>query len=329
MPVDPKTPLAKVIISDCADGADCAVKAAATSADDHARATLPPSTPYRTTDAFEAIVALDASRRDNARLRAARRRGSFGIAIALAASCITLAAFSTVLVLRYVPANAGETPAVTCPSLSEQLAAATPPLEAVPDGEPPLVISPLSEGPSALEELGGDAALKQLAKEITAALLADPVLRRNPRLAAVGHARLEIAVRQSLITLVDGAAETENLDVSELMWEIRPTHTEWEAATAVLDRALYKYNVSESNRSAIDVSAGANESVAVDDTATRANALAARASVGLSCPESAITSRPLESSDARIVTGCGKRAIYTYVYDLNASTSAWHREVAP
>jgi hypothetical protein len=312
MPVDPPKPphvLEKVII-----------------AVDPAEAAGPPSTPYRTTDAFEAIVALEASRRENARLRSARRRSHVGIVLAIAGSCMSLAVFSTVLVLRHVPADAGVPPAMTwtCPTAAAELA----PIPEPPDGNE---ASPLAapEGPAALDELGGEAALKPLAKEITWALLADPVLRRNPRFATVGSARLETAVRQSLITLVDGTAEPDVLDVSELMWEIRPTHAEWEAASAILDKALEKHSVSEQNRSTIGVTVAANESVAVDDTTTRAIALVRRASVGLSCPEESITSRPLETSDARMVSGCGKRAIYSYIADANTGVSAWHREASP
>jgi hypothetical protein len=180
-----------------------------------------------------------------------------------------------------------------------------------------------------LDEVGGEEALRPLAKEITSALLADPVLRRNPRVAAVGSARLEIAVRQSLISLFEATAEPDVVDTSELIWEIRPTHAEWEAATAILDRALEKHNVSEQNRTTIGLTSTANESTAVDDTATRATALARRASVGLSCPEESITSRPLETSDARMVIGCGKRAIYVYSADANTGASAWHREPTP
>lgn len=313
MPVDPPKPphaLEKVII-----------------AVDPAEACGPPSTPYRTTDAFEAIVALEASKRENARLRSARRRSHIGVVLSLAASCMSLAVFSTVLILRHIPADAAAPPAVTwtCPSAAAELATATP---EPPDSADPLPLA-APEGPAALDELGGEEALRPLAKEITWALLADPVLRRNPRIAAVGSARLETAVRQSLITLVDGTAEPDVLDASELMWEIRPTHAEWEAATAILDKALEKHKVSEQNRSNIGVSVASNESTAVDDTTTRASALARRASVGLSCPEESITSRPLETGDARIVIGCGKRAIYTYVADTNTGASAWHREASP
>lgn len=321
MPVDPPKPppaLEKVII-----------------AADPAEPLVPPSTPYRTTDAFEAIVALEASRRDNARLRAARRRSHVGVVLSLAASCMALAVFGTVLIVRHVPADAGPPlaapppaappPAVRCPFAAAQLAAANAEL---PDNAatPPLA---LPEGPTALDELGGEAALRPLAKEITAALLADPVLRRNPRIAAVGSARLETAVRQSLVTLVDGTADSDLLDASELMWEIRPTHAEWEAATTILDSALEKHKVSDPNRATIGGMAASNESLAVDDTTMRANALARRASVGLSCPEEAITSRPLETSDQRIVSGCGKRAIYMYVTDVNTGVAAWQREVSP
>ncbi len=311
MPLDPPKPvhaLEKVII-----------------APDPPDTGTPPSTPYRTTDAFEAIVALEASRRENARLRSAHRRSRNGVVAALAASCMSLAAFSTVLVLRHVPADYDLPLAVTCPSTLPEIA--------------PVVISdPLSadvpapaelEGTLPLDELGGEAALKPLAKELTAALLADPVVRKNPRIAAMGSARLETAVRQSLITLLDATAEPDVLDVSELMWEIRPNHAEWEAATAVLDKTLEKHNVSEANRSSLASMVGANESVAVDDTTTRANGLLRRASVGLSCPEESITSRPLETSDARMVSGCGKRAIYAYVADSSTGVAAWHREPNP
>jgi hypothetical protein len=213
---------------------------------------------------------------------------------------------------------------MTCPSFAEL---APPLVDPLPSSEAPTLAAP--EGPAALDELGGETALQPLAKEVTAALLADPVLRRNPRIAAVGSARLETAVRQSLIMLVDATAEPDLLDVSELMWEIRPTHAEWEAATTILDKALEKHGVNEQNRSNIGVSAASNESVAVDDTTMRANALARRASVGLSCPEESITSRPLETGDARLVTGCGKRAIYTYASDANTGLYAWHREASP
>lgn len=316
MPVDrPKPPpaLEKVII-----------------APDPAEPVPPPSTPYRTTDAFEAIVALEAAKRDNARLRSARRRSHVGVLLALAGSCMSLALFSAVLVVRYVPADVGAPPAtppaMTCPTAATEVAPvviAEPPDTA---DAPPLAAPDL---PAPLDELGGEAALKPLAKEITAALLADPVLRRNPRLAAVGSARLEIAVRQTLITLVDASAEPDLLDTSELMWEIRPSHAEWEAATAILDEALEKHGVSEQNRAAIDATASANEALAVDDTTTRAVALARRASVGLSCPEESIVSRPLENADSRVVLGCGKRAIYVYGTDATTGLSAWHREASP
>lgn len=313
MPIDPTKPvhaLEKVIIAPDppADGA------------------APPSTPYRTTDAFEAIVALEASRRENARLRSAQRQSRNGIVVALAASCMSLAVFSTALVLRHVPADHDMPLAMPCPFALPEIAPGenTDPL-------PPYDGPTLSEleAKTPLDDLGGEAALKPLAKEITAALLADPVLRKNPRIAAVGGARLETAVRQSLITLLDATAEPDALDTSELMWEIRPNHAEWAAASAVLEKALEKHGVSESNRSALASTVGANESSAVDDTTTRATGLLRRASVGLSCPEESITSRPLETGDARMVSGCGKRAIYTYVSDASTGVSAWHREPNP
>jgi hypothetical protein len=309
MPLDPPKPvhaLEKVII-----------------APDPANTVAPPSTPYRTTDAFEAIVALEASRRENTRLRSAHRRSRNGVVAALAASCMSLAVFSTVLVSRHVPADYDL--AVTCPSTVPEIAPVV-----ISDPLPADAPAPAElEATLALDDLGGEAALKPVAKEITAALLADPVLRKNPRIAAVGSARLEAAVRQSLITLLDATAEPDVLDVSELMWELRPTHAEWEAAAAVLDRALEKHNVTEANRSSLASMVMANESIAVDDTTTRANGLLRRASVGLSCPEESITSRPLETSDARMVSGCGKRAIYAYVSDANTGVSAWHREPNP
>ena len=313
MPVDPPKPLhalEKVIIA--VDPPDTGA---------------PPSTPYRTTDAFEAIVALEASRRENARLRSAQRRSRTGMVLALAASCMSLAVFSTVLVVRHVPADLGAPLAVTCPSTVVEATAVT--ADPIPssDDAPPLTDN---EGTTALDDLGGDAALKPLAKEISAALLADPILRKNPRLAAMGSARLEAAVHQSLVTLVDGTADPDPLDVSEVMWEVRPTHAEWAVATEILVNALEKHNVSEQNRLTVRVTAGNNESVAVDDTATRANALVRRASVGLSCPEESITSRPLETADTRIVSGCGKRAIYAYSADSRTGDSAWwHREPNP
>jgi hypothetical protein len=289
MPLDPPKPvhaLEKVIIAP----------------DPPAERAAPPSTPYRTTDAFEAIVALEASRRENAR-------------------------FSTVLVLRHVPADYDMPLAVrACPSTGPEIATVVN-ADLLPSDDGPALAE--LEGTIPLDDLGGEAALKPLAKEITAALLADPALRKNPRIAAVGSARLETAVRQSLITLLDATAEPDSVDVSELMWEIRPNHAEWEAATAILDKALEKHNVTEANRSALASAAGANESIAVDDTTTRATGLLRRASVGLSCPEESITSRPLETSDARMVSGCGKRAIYAYVSDVNTGVSAWHREPNP
>lgn len=313
MPAEPKSReplLAKVII-----------------APDVAQEAPPPSTPYRTTDAFEAIVALEAVKRENARLRSARKRSKVGVILALAASCASLAVFSTVLVLRHVPSDAALVPPVaTCvPTPAE-------PAIAIDDPSlmPPRVTEvPTSETPSALDELGGEAALKPLAREITSALLADPVLQRNPRIAAVGRARLETAVRQQLIFLLDGTAEADVVDVAELMWDIRPTHAEWEAASDILDKALEKHKVSEDNRSSVASTVSSNESSAVDDITVRANALTLRASVGLPCAEGSISSRPLETSDARLVTGCGKRAIYAYVADANTGISAWHREPSP
>lgn len=294
-------------------------------AQDPAEGACPPSTPYRTSEAFAAIVELEVMKRENARLRSARRRPRIGVVLAIAASCMSLAMFSTVLVVRHVPASTA-VPAAVIPSGAPQLlATATPEPEACAD--PPT--APETEGPTALDELDGDAALKPLAAEITSALLADPVLRRNPRIAAEGRARLETAVRQQLITLVDGTAEADVLDASELMWEIRPTHAEWEAATAILDKALERHKVSEANRSAIETTVASNESTAVADTALRANALARRASVGLSCPEESITSRALETTDTRIVSGCGRRAIYAYAADVNMGVSVWHREPNP
>jgi len=310
MPVDPKMPpaLDKVIIASDPDAASPGA---------------PPSTPYRTTNAFEAIVALEASQRENARLRSARRRSHVGVVLALAASCMSLAVFSTVLVVRHVPADVGTAPAVTCPSTALEIPTA------IPTADPPDTANAPPEAPAPLDEVGGEAVLRPLAKEITAALLADPVLRRNPRIAAVGRARLETAVRQSLISLFEATAEADTLDTSELMWEIRPTHAEWEAAAAILDKTFEMHAMSEQNRTTMGLAATANESIAVDDTTTRANALARRASVGLSCPEESITSRPLETSDSRMVLGCGKRAIYIYAADANTGVSAWHREPSP
>jgi hypothetical protein len=203
---------------------------------------------------------------------------------------------------------------------------------AVPAIEPQVIEPPavptVPDPPAVLDEIGGEEALKPLAREITWALLADPVLRRNPRLTAMNRTRLETAVRQQLIYLVDANAESDPIDTTELMWEIRPTHGEWEAATQILDKALEKHKASEDNRDAIASAVNVNESTAVDDIAMRANALTARASVGLSCPEEAITSRPLETSEARIVSGCGRRAIYEYSADSNG-VLAWHREQSP
>lgn len=306
-PPDPGPHLPKVIIADADDGA------------------APLSTPYRTTDVFQAIVELDAMKRENARLRSTRRRSNVGVILALAASCTSLAVFSTVLFLRQVPAKeAMAAPMVTCPTVAA---------EVTPVAEPPVLTDPLfgreTESPAVLDELGGQEALKPLAREVTAALLADPVLQKNPRIAAVGRTRLETAVRQQLIVLADGTAEPDVLDVTELMWEIRATHAEWEAATEVLDNALAKHHVSDDNRSAIGVTVASNESTVVDDIALRATALARRASVGLSCPEEAITSRPLETSDTRVVSGCGKRGIYAYGPDASTGVSAWRREPNP
>jgi hypothetical protein len=310
MPLDPPKPLpalAKVII-----------------APDAAEPLAPPSTPYRTTSAFEAIVALEAAQRENARLRAARRRSHVGIVLALSGACMSLAIFSAVLVVRHVPADYDLPIAATCTSASEAVPVITPVLPDPLDSP-----SAAPELPAPLDELGGEAALRPLAKEIAAALLADPVLRRNPRLVAAGGARLETAVRQSLLSVFDVNAEPDTLDTAELMWELRPTHAEWVAAMAILDTALDKHGVSEANRTSVGLTVGANESLAVDETTTRANALARRASVGLSCPEESITSRPLENSESRMVLGCGKRAIYLYVTDANTGTSAWHREASP
>jgi hypothetical protein len=307
-PPKPPPALAKVII-----------------APDPAEPTAPPSTPYRTTSAFEAIVALEAAQRENTRLRAARRRSHVGIVLALSGACMSLAIFSAVLVVRHVPADYDLPIAATCTAVPPEAAPVIAPLAA----DPPDNASAAPELPAPLDELGGEDALRPLAKEVAAALLADPVLRRNPRIAAVGTARLETAVRQSLLSIFDLSAEPDTLDAAELMWEIRPTHAEWAAATAILDKAIEKRGVSESNRTTVGLMVNANETLAVDDTTTRANALARRASVGLSCPEESITSRPLENSESRMVLGCGKRAIYLYVADANTGTSAWHREASP
>lgn len=282
--------------------------------------------PYRTSNVLSLTVELENQKRELDRLRTWKKRSRIGVVIALAVATVHVAAFSGVLLLRYVPKLPPPEPAavpIACATVTDPTPAPPPTSQAVT----PIVEAP-SE-PSALDQVGGDDAVPKLAAEITQALYADPVLARSPRMYVYGRAKMEVVVRQQLQTLLGATADAVPLDPFEIAWDLRPTEEEWTAMSAVVDKALEKHGVSDANRSSIMDTISGNESTATDDIPKRRAALHLRAAVALGCTEGAMTLRALELTDTRVVTGCGKSAIYNYTADPNTGVSAWHRETAP
>jgi hypothetical protein len=202
-----------------------------------------------------------------------------------------------------------------------------PPVPPVPAPTPVAASAKASAAstPTSLDRIGGEEKLPVLSRQIARALTNDRVLARS-RLTTVGRARLEAFIKQQLCTLVGTPVDGEMIDQDEILWEVRPGHAEFEAASAAIDTVLVKNGVDESTRAIVDDALFGDESSQAPDI-TRMVALFRRAAVGLSCNEGQISSRPLESADHRIVTGCGRTAIYDYSPD--GAPLQWRREPAP
>ncbi len=290
----------------------------------------PSSHPYRTSDQTSELLELTATlstrERELDKLRSWKRRSRIGVLIALVVATVHVAAFSGLLVLRYVP-KASELGGSSCP---EPIAAA---MQApVGTTETPEDTGCGESDPcphaTALDQVGGEEKIPALATEITRALYSDPTLARSLRFQAFGRERAETVVRQQLQSLLGATQDDDAEDTFELAWDQRPTRTEWAAATEVVVKALEKHEVSASNLEQLRGQIENAGSQATDDTPKRRRILHARASVGLACPETQISSRPLESSFNRIVTGCGKSAIYSQT-DPESGSSAWKRDENP
>ncbi len=287
------------------------------------------SHPYRTSDQasdlLELTATLAAKERELDRLRAWKRRSRIGVTIALVVAMVHVAAFSGIFVLRYVPKVEAAT---TCP---DALAAAAP---APINFTETLQDTGCGEGDAcpkttALDELGGEDKIPALASEVTRALYSDPTLARSPRFLAIGRERADTLVRQQLQSLLGASRPVDAEEGFEVAWELRPTHAEWTAVTEVVMATLQEHQVDTANLEQLRSQLETAGIQATDDIPKRRNALHARASVGLECPEAKISSTPLEISFNRVVRGCGKSAIYFQPDPESGPTSPWKREETP
>lgn len=279
----------------------------------------PGSSPYRTSDPLELAAELASKERELDKLRAWKKRSRIGVTIALVVATVHVAAFSGLLVLRYVPKQ------------EDTNASSTEPAQAIP-ADTASEGKGMDEDPcphtTALDDVGGDEKIPALATDVTRALYSDPTLARSPRLVAFGRAHAEKVVREQLQSLLGATVEDDAEDGFELAWDVRPSRAEWTAMTEVVLKVLEKHGVTSTNleqlRSVIE--GGADQ--VTNDIPRRRRNLHARASVGLDCPEAKLTSTPLESSYTRVVRGCGKSAIYTQ-RDVESATAPWEREQNP
>jgi hypothetical protein len=288
----------------------------------------PSSSPYRSSDVLELTLELEAKKHEIDRLRSWKKRSRIGIVAALAIAMVHVAAFSAVLMIRYVPketTSASTTPPLACPSVE-----AVPTVPAPPPPPPVVpVVDPTPPEPSALEKLGGEEKIAPLASEITLAFYSDPVVVRSSHILSYGRPRLEALVRQQLQTYLGGSVDDDAIDTAEAAWDLRLTRPEYKALAGVIDKVLEKKDLNESDRASVRDSFLGGESTAVDDVPKRRSALEMRAAVGLGCTEGAITSKPIESAETRMAMGCGKSAIYNYSTDANTGIQSWHREETP
>jgi hypothetical protein len=288
----------------------------------------PPSSvsPYRSSDVLEMTLELEAKKHEIDRLRAWKKRSRIGVVVALTIATVHVAAFSGVLMLRYVPKQTtSDTPQPACTAVDT--VATTPP----PPPPPPVIpaVDPTPPEPSTLEKLGGEEKVAPLATDITLAFYADPTIARSGNILSYGRPRLEALVRQNLQTYLGATVDDDAIDTTEASWDMRLTRPQYKAMTAVIDKVLEKRDLPEADRASLRDNFLGGESTAVDDIPKRRSALELRAAVGLGCSEYAITSKPIESSDSRFVAGCGKNAIYTYSSDPNSGLQSWHRDATP
>jgi hypothetical protein len=193
---------------------------------------------------------------------------------------------------------------------------------AEPSAPPPSVAPPQ---PTPIDALGGKLELVAVAREVVDALSNDRVLARG-RLGTVGRARLTELVMQQLFASFGAMVDNEPIDESEILWTVRPTHAEFVAASAAIDKVLERRGIDEERRASLGHLLFGIESEQSFEV-MRMEALMQRASIGLSCDERQLTSAPLENDFHRIVKGCGKTAIYEYSPD--DAPAAWQRQPRP
>jgi hypothetical protein len=270
---------------------------------------------------------LEAKKHEIDRLRSWKKRSRIGGVVAIAIATVHVAAFSGVLMLRYVPKQTTleTTPQQAC-TAADTAAVTPPPVPTIPVVP---VVDPTPPPPSTLEKLGGEEKIAALATDITRAFYSDPTVARSGNVLYYGRPRLEALVRQQLQTYLGATVDDDAIDATEAAWELRLTRPQYKAMAGVIDKVLEKRDLDESDRASIRDNFLGGEGTAVDDVPKRRTALEMRAAVGLSCSETAITSKPIESADSRFVSGCGKNAIYNYSSDPNTGVQSWHRDATP